>query len=354
MNRVTSIDDLRLTLAVASQQSFIAAARQTGIPASSVSRAVARLEEALGVRLFQRTSRSVSLTDEGFRLVQRCLPLLDQLGEAMDDIADLSPRPSGRLRVTAPIVSGAGWIASALLAFGEQHPDVSIELSLSNAVVDLIEEGFDLAFRGGPVNGTELVARRVCSVPYALGASADFVRQKVGAEPVSAEQLELLEAVLGRPRTSWQFRREDGAVVEVRPAGRFFVNDLRVAVDAASRGLGIVRAPREMIEDAGLVEIPLHPDLGTPESRDIYAVYPTRRFVPRRVRLAIDWVLAAANNRSYGMEPVAGSGAASRKKTNAETPASKQAQPPTETTKGGPTRSAKAPATKAPSGPKPR
>src|SRR5438552_17516002 len=107
----------------------------------------------------------------------RAAPLLDVLGDSMDNRADRSGEPTGRLRVTAPIVTGAGWIASALLSFAEAHPKVTIDLSLSNAVVDLVEEGFDLAFRGGPVEGTDLIARRIWSATYAIGASRAFVER---------------------------------------------------------------------------------------------------------------------------------------------------------------------------------
>jgi LysR family transcriptional regulator, transcriptional activator AphB len=294
--RPLSIDDLRLVIAVARHGSFVTAARGTGVPSSTVSRAVARLEDSLGVRFFQRSSRSVSLTDEGLRLVERAAPLFEELGDVIDGLVDRSSEPSGRLRITAPTVTGTGWLGRALLSFAKAHPRVAVELSLSNAVVDLVEEGVDLAFRAGPIEDAGLIARRILSVPYSIGASRGFIEQKLGKRrSLGRSLLSSLPAVLASPGTLWSFVRADGTRVKVQPQAAFHVNDLRVAVDAARWGLGLVRAPTELIQASGLAMPSLAPDLGTPVPRDLYAVYPTRRLVPRRVRLAIDWVARAAN-----------------------------------------------------------
>jgi DNA-binding transcriptional LysR family regulator len=291
LGQATSVDDLRIVLAVAAHGSFATAARRTRLPSSTVSRAVARLEEALGVRLFHRTSRHVSLTEEGARLAERATPLLDELANTIAEVKDQATEPSGRLRVTAPIVIGATYIAPALFSFADAHPRVSVELSLSNAVIDLVAEGFDLAFRGGPVRDPEVVARRLWSVDYAIGAALPLVRRELaGRTRVARTDLEKLPAIVPRQDASWRFRRNDAAIAEVQPRSRFCVDDLRVAIEAARRGLGIVRAPRELIERANLLELEPDEELGTMEPRDLYAVYPSRRFLPRRVRLAIDWV----------------------------------------------------------------
>ncbi|HWL85263.1 MAG TPA: LysR family transcriptional regulator, partial [Polyangiaceae bacterium] len=169
--------DLPLFVAVARCESFAEASRRTHTPTSTVSRAVSRLEEALGVRLLQRTSRRVSLTHEGAQLLERAGPLADEMGEVLDAVADREEEPAGRLRITAPVMTGAAVIGPALAAFAAKYPRVSIELHLSNSVLDLIEEGFDLGFRAGPVTDTDLVARRLWSVPYSLAASARFLKR---------------------------------------------------------------------------------------------------------------------------------------------------------------------------------
>ncbi|HEX8539378.1 MAG TPA: LysR family transcriptional regulator, partial [Cystobacter sp.] len=158
------LEDLRLFAAVARHLSFVEAARKLGVPTSTLSRRVANLEEALGARLLQRTSRRVGLTEEGARLLERAGPLLDALASVLDRTVDREEEPAGRLRVTAPVLTGSQRIAPALFAFAAKHPRISVELTLTNARVSLIEEGYDLAFRIGPIQDAELVARRIWSV----------------------------------------------------------------------------------------------------------------------------------------------------------------------------------------------
>lgn len=285
-----SLDDLRLVLAVAQHGSFIAAARRTGTPVSSVSRAVARFEDAIGVKLFQRTSRQVVLTQEGGRLLERAQLHMDQLSSIVDDVRS-NVDVTGRLRVTAPTATGATRIAAALASFALAHPGVEIELSLTNEVVDLVERGIDLAFRGGPVRATELVAQRLWKSEFALGAAASFVRNlHLRRSGLDRETLCGLPAVLTAPNQTWRFRRADGHSTDVTPHGRFVVDDLRVAIDLARRGLGIVHAPAELLRAAQLDVLTLDPDLGEAEGRELFAVYPSRRLVPKRVKLAIEWV----------------------------------------------------------------
>jgi len=295
-----SLEDLRVVMAVARHGSFVAAARGTRVPTSTVSRAVARFEAAARVRLFQRTSRHVSLTDEGSRLLERAAPLLDALEDVIANVSDDSSVVAGRLRVTAPVVSGAREIGAALLGYAEAHPHVVLELSLTNAVVDLIADAIDLAFRAGPVvTGADLVARRIHSVPFAIGASRAFVRRELrGRRAIDLAALESVSAVVAAPGTTWRFRRTEGSTVEVRPRGRLFVNDPRVALDAARRGMGLIRAPRDWISDAELVVLEPTDAVGVPEPRDLFAVYPSRHFVPKRVSLAVAWVERELGARS--------------------------------------------------------
>ncbi|APR76425.1 Transcriptional regulator, LysR family protein [Minicystis rosea] len=280
------IGDLPLFVAVARASSFVEAARRTGTPTTTVSRAVARLEEALGVRLFQRTSRHVSLTADGERLLARVGPLAEELGSVLDEVKEGSIGLSGRLRVTAPVLTGSGRVARALASFAAMHPRLEIELHLSNAVVDLVAQGFDLGLRAGPIASSGLFARRLWSVPFALGASRAFVERELGGRAlVTTEQLTSLPAVT--TRTSVRFRSDTGEISTIRLRPRFRVNDPRVAVDTAARGVGLVCAPREAVLAAGLVE--LATPLGPPEPRSIYAVFPSRN-LPKRVRAAIDWI----------------------------------------------------------------
>jgi DNA-binding transcriptional LysR family regulator len=200
----------------------------------------------------------------------------------------------GRLRVSAPVVLGRSVIASALLSFAEAHPSVEVELLLSNSELDLVENGFDLAFREGRVHGADLVARRIWSVPYALGASPSFVQRELDGRMVLEDgELAALPSIAAGHSVVWRFCRRDGSTQEFRPRVRFCVSDLGVAVKAAQRGLGVVYAPERLIVGANLIVLQTSAETGRPEPRDTYAVYPTRHFVPKRVRLAVESVARA-------------------------------------------------------------
>ena len=284
------MDDLSIVLAVANCGGFAAAARETGMPTSTVSRAVARLEAHLGLRIFQRTSRTICLTAEGERLVRGTSPLVEELREKVGSVRHQATELSGTLRVTAPLVSGATAIADALLAFAEAHPRLTVELSITNSLVDLVAQRVDLAFRGGPIECGDFIASKLWRVPYVIAASQTFIEEQLGGERgIDAQHLRTLPTVQSSSTASWCFVQPDGTRAEVQPASKFVVNDLRVAIKAAQRGMGIVRTPQTLGEAAGLVRLDVS-SLGEPEPREMYAVYPSRQFVPNRVRQAVSWV----------------------------------------------------------------
>lgn len=291
-------EDLRLFVEVARHASFTEGARRTGTPTSTVSRAVMRLERALGVRLLQRTSRKVTTTSEGAHLLERASPLIEQLDTLAEEITSHREQPAGRLRVTAPMVSGREQIGPTLAAFAAAHPATFVELHLSNAVVDLVEEGFDLGFRAGPVTQRELVARRLWSVPFAFAAAPSFVEHALGGRTrLDRTQLETVPAVVIRPGARWRLRGKRGAAIEIRPREHFSVNDHALMIEAARHGVGLVCLPRSLIERAGRSLVSLSSTVGEPEPRELFAVYPSRRLLSQRVRLAIDWVAKHAAPR---------------------------------------------------------
>jgi len=290
--------DVRLFVAVAERASFVGASRKTRVPTSTLSRAVARLEDSLGVRLLHRTSRRVSPTQEGAWLLSRAAPLVAELSDVLADMGERDEEPAGRLRVTAPVVTGSEQIARALTAFAAAHPRVTVELHLTNAVVNLVEAGFDLAFRAGPITDPDLIARQLWTGRFALAAAPAFIKKAFkGQRVISAEKLLAAPAVVTQPGVVWRFVAPQGNVRELVPRESFVVNDPRVAIEAAKAGLGIVRAPRDLIEREKHALVILNCELGEPEGREVFAVYPSRRLVPRRVRAAIDWVLREQRGR---------------------------------------------------------
>jgi DNA-binding transcriptional LysR family regulator len=292
INDTIDMTDVQLFVAVARHESFVQASRRTGVPTSTVSRAVARLEDALGTRLLHRTSRRVVATQEGAWLLQRAAPLVDELSAVLDDVKERDDEPSGRLRVTAPVLTGAERIGQALIAYAAQHPRLSMELQLTNAVLDLRDEGLDLAFRAGPVTDPDVIARKLWALPFALAASPGFVKKELhGRKRLSAARLAEVPAVVTRAGVAWRFQGPDGKLTDLTPRAHFSANDPRVAVDAAKAGLGVVRAPLELVTREGKALVKLDCELGEPEGRQMFAVYPSRRLLPLRVKAAIDWVL---------------------------------------------------------------
>lgn len=290
-----AIDDLRLFAAVAEELSFRGAARRLGVPVATVSRRVADLEQAIGVRLLQRTSREVGLTADGARLVERAAPALEELRVAVEGALEDDDAPAGKLRVTAPVMTGGQRIAPALFEFAKAYPRVRLELVLTNAIVAMIDEGFDLAFRAGPIADPELVARKLWALPLVLAASPAFVESSLGGNTtVAFEDLARLDAVMLGPQTTWRLVREDGATELVRPTPRLFVNDPRVSVTAAADGLGVVAAPAEALAAFGPRLVALEVPGYKMGPYDLYAVYPSKKLLPARVRLAIEWVAERA------------------------------------------------------------
>ncbi|HYP77429.1 MAG TPA: LysR family transcriptional regulator [Polyangiaceae bacterium] len=287
-----SLDDLAVFVCVAQQGSFVAASRRVAIPTSSVSRAVARLEQELGVQLLRRSSRKVAVTDEGRQLLDWTGPHLEGLEEALALTADRRPRPRGVVRVTAPAYTGSTRIARSLAAFSLTHREITIELDATNVMRDLLQDGFDFAVRVGSSVSPDFVARRLWQGQYGLFAAEAFVKNVLsGNARVSRELLERKPCVALRRSACWRFRSPSGSLIEISPQLTFAVNDPRGTAEVARQGVGIALLPLDAVTDDSQGLVRLTTDFGEPEPIDLYLVYPTRRLLPQRVRMAIDWLM---------------------------------------------------------------
>lgn len=286
-----ALDDVAVFVSVAQHASFVEASRRLGVPTSSVSRAVARLEEDLGVSLLRRTSRTVAVTDEGRQLLLHAAGHVEGLHEALAAAADRHPEPSGVVRVTAPAFTGATRVARSLAAFALAHPKIAIELDATNVLRDLLHDGFDFGIRVGPDVDADFIARPLWKGRFGLFAARDFVKRALRGKPrVTREALERGPCVVMRPGVAWRFRDPEGHAVEITPGSSFAVNDPRGAVDVARRGLGIVLAPLDAVSEGARELVRLEADFGETEPVELFVVYPTRRLLPLRVRMAIDWL----------------------------------------------------------------
>jgi DNA-binding transcriptional LysR family regulator len=270
---------------------FAAAARELGTSASALSKAVGRLEESLGLRLFHRTTRRVSLTADGERLFHRCQRVLAELEEMQSEASGVRAAPSGTLRIDMPIVFGRMFVLPLLARLAEQHPGLEIDARFSDAYVDLIRDGIDVAIRAGTMQDSTLVARRFASQQLVLVAAPSYLRAQ--GEPRALEDLSGHRHILFRMPTTGRERPQQFTVkrktVSLHPARGMRLNDGEAMVQAAVLGAGLTQVPDYMaaadLAAGRLVEVLAG---HRPPEMAIYAVMPASRMVPPRVRVLLD------------------------------------------------------------------
>lgn len=286
------VNQLGVFVAVVRAGGFTRAAERLGTHKAHVSRTVSRLEARLGVRLLQRSTRALAVTEVGRELFERATSILSAIDETEAAIAQTQGEPRGVLRLSCGVEFGLlavnGWIAGYLRRF----PEVRVEADFSNRVVDLIHEGFDLAVRVGPLADSGLAARRLGEVDYALYASPDYLR----ARPAPGAPAELDgHALIHSPSGQGGWRLLRGAeAAEVTAAPRLSVNNNLAARDATAAGMGIALLPvfqaRPLAEAGGLVEV--LPGWRRPPV-PVHAVFASSRFLSPKVRLFVDHARAA-------------------------------------------------------------
>jgi DNA-binding transcriptional LysR family regulator len=285
MHRWDGIDEF---VAVATTGSFAAAAEHLGASTSQMSRAVARLESKLQTQLFFRTTRKVTLTDTGRVLVERCRQVIQQRDEALDLVSG-GDEPQGELRLTCSTALGARFVAPIVGRMTQRFPKLSINLELSNRVVDLVTEGFDLAIRTGHLPDSRLIATRVASRRLYLCASPDYL-EKAG-RPKTVDDLTQHECLIGTA-TTWHFN-VGGQERPFRPIGRWRCNSGEAVIEAALAGLGICQLPEFYVLPfiaGGQMEVLL--DHVRPQGEPIWAVYPQRRHLLPKVRYMVEQLRA--------------------------------------------------------------
>jgi LysR family transcriptional regulator for bpeEF and oprC len=271
--------------------SFAAAARELGSAPSTIAKAVGRLETGLGVRMFHRTTRQVSLTPDGERLFARCQRVLAEIDELQSDAAGTRAAPSGTLRIDMPIVYGRRVLLPLLARLLREHAELQVDARLSDAFVDLVKEGVDVAIRVGRLDDSSLAATRIGQQEMVLVAAPTYLRRR--GTPTDVASLAGHDAILFRLPTSrreraWQFRAR-GRLLDVHPAARLRCNDGETMVAAARLGLGLAQLPEYMVADeiAARRLVELLP-AQRPPSMPIHAVMPANRMVPPRVRALLD------------------------------------------------------------------
>ena len=291
---MVSLKAIRVFAEVAQQGGFSAASRALNISPPSVTRIVSELEAELGVRLFNRSTRALTLTEEGERFLRGGRTVIDEVDTLTNDIRQRNRQPRGRLRVSSVIAFGQEVIAPLIPGFMEQYPEVEVELDLSNRKVDLIEEHFDLAIRiGGPegLDTSSLKARKIFSQTLIFVATPEYVQQK--GQPRTLNELadhRVVKQISGAWGRTNRLNRE-GEVVEFSLPERYVVNSPNAARNAVLSQFAIGLLADYLVKDliaAGKLERIL-PEYATLE-QPIYAVFVHRNYMPAKTRAFIDFL----------------------------------------------------------------
>jgi len=291
--------------ATAKHSSFAAASREQGVAPSTLAKAVLRLERALGVKLFHRTTRQVTLTPDGERLFQRCQRVLAEIEDLQAEASGTRTAPTGTLRVEMPVYYGKRFVMPLLSKLVQHHADLHLDLRLSDMHADLVRNNIDLAVRIGKLQDSTLIARRVDRQDLVMCASPAYLAKQ--GTPRRIEDLAKHVAIVFRLPTSgrdrpWQLRQR-GSAVEINPTSHVRVNETEGLVEALRLGMGLCQLPDLLVADelarGELVEV--LPSC-RPESMPISLVYPSGRLLPARVRVAIE-ALEALRQRGANESP---------------------------------------------------
>jgi LysR family transcriptional regulator, regulator for bpeEF and oprC len=292
------LKSLTIFLRSAQLQSFSAAARQLGMSPSSVSRAVARLEEDLGIRLLQRTTRSLSLTEDGAMLYQRCQQVLDELEDIETSIKQSQSQPKGTLRLNFSIAIGKMYIVPKLAELAAQYPDLTFNVSFSDRLSDIIEEGIDATVRVGMGSDSRLVMQ-VLGTAYPVTCAAPSYLQRAGT-PTTLDDIARHRCVnFILPQTgreiSWKFDRQ-GETIQLAVQSYLQFDYAEALLEAAIAGAGIIQAPKYIVARAiqqGRLQ-PILVDCNSKEGTIVAIVYHQKKYLSAKVRVFIDFMMKLA------------------------------------------------------------
>ena len=295
--------DLRLIetfIQAARLESFSAAAKVVGVSPGAVSQNIKALEDRLQARLFTRTTRQVKLTPEGRRFLQRCAPAVEALSDAARELREDRAAYRGRLRVTSTSAFGRAHVLPALTSFHALHPELTVELSLSDDFIDLVGEEFDLAIRGGILPDSDYIARLLLPVTPLVCASPSYLVSNGTPSTIAALDEHCLIGMRSNPSQrvfAWEFADGD-AIKRLDIDPKIIVNDPEALALAAADGAGIAQIGSNialpLIKDGRLT--PTLREL-TIQSRGIYAVYPSKRYAPAKLTGFIEYLAARLGER---------------------------------------------------------
>jgi len=293
------ISRVGIFLEVAKYESFAGAARALGLTGPAISKQVQSLEDQLGVKLLNRTTRHVALTEEGALYFEKARKALDDLNEAEQQIHELKVCPTGKLKVNAPMSFGTQFLTRPIATFAEKYPEVELEIDFNDRMVDVAAEGFDVVIRIGALEDSNLIARKLSPCPIVLCAGKKLI-EKYGL-PKSVEQLSDYPGIVYTKHTQkevWRFQKTNDAIHSQTIKRNFSANTAEMMLEACLQGLGIALLPifsaDSYLRSGELIE--LFPEHKTYPDTNIYAMYPQNSYLSTRTRLFIDWLKDSSNS----------------------------------------------------------
>lgn len=289
MDKLTSMN---VFVRVAKSESFANAAKDLKMSRAMVTKHVMELENKLGTRLFNRTTRNLSLTEVGASYLERCQQVLSDVEEMEAAITHLQTEPRGVLKISAPPVIGVTHIAPALAEFLKIYPDLCVDLILKSSQTDLIDEGLDIAIYLGAIEDTSLIARKLGSSPSVVcGAPSYFEKYGEPKHPEELEQHSCLVNWAVSPRNMWHFTSATGEHKIIKVSGRMQANAADPIKVAAVHGLGLIMLPKYIVGkhiSKGALRVVLEDYTNPP--LEIYAVYPHRKYLSAKVSVFLDFL----------------------------------------------------------------
>ncbi len=305
MSKLPDLEGLAIFAKVAERRSFAGAAEELALSKATVSKAVARLEAKLGARLFNRTSRRLALTETGRGLALRAAAMLAEGEAAESDVQFQSAAPRGKLRLTAPMSFGVLYIAPLIPEFLRRYPEISIDLHLSDAQVDIVGEGYDAALRIAVLPDSSLVARKLCDMPIHLVAAPSYLKKHGRPKhPLELAERPCVTYAYQTGSETWRFRKRFGEAVSVRPAGPLCVNNGDAMLPALIAGMGFAVLPEFLLRTAlakGGLKIVL-PEWQLPAGA-VYWLTPPGGPRPRRVAVLADFLAEQFGSREKPTRP---------------------------------------------------
>lgn len=289
------LDSLRLFIEVMRQGSFAEVARREAVDPSTISRTIHSLEQELGVRLFQRTTRKLAPTESGLMYYQRTEPLLEQLLQASESLKNSEKSPSGLLRISVPVTFGLHALIPALPEFSQRYPALRFDIQLNDHYVDLVQDRFDAALRVGTLADSSMIAVKLCPMNFSLCATPQYLEQY--GHPQTPEQL-LKHKLLAFPpdhyRICWKFRKQ-GEVQELSLKPLAQISNGQALYHCALQHMGIGLLSHYLVgEDilAGRLEELLKDHDITPTEFDqsVFVLYPSRNYLPPKVQVFVNFL----------------------------------------------------------------